>query len=92
MGLNMTKLEVQDSTDYSNISQEKMRKELLISFLPFQGIEERHYQPAKWVSTKVQSMKYKEATSTGFWRLFKFIGGENEKGVDRIFMFLFSFS
>ena len=33
------------------------------------------------MSTKVQSMVYKEATSTGFWRLFKYIGGENEKGI-----------
>ena len=31
-------------------------------------------------------MVYKEATSTGFWRLFKFIGGENEQGADLIFV------
>lgn len=43
------------------------------------GIEERHYEAAKWVSTKTMGMNREEAVSTGFNRLFKYITGTNEK-------------
>ncbi|XP_046347443.1 heme-binding protein 2-like isoform X2 [Haliotis rufescens] len=43
-----------------------------------EGFEERHYEACKWVSTKVMAMTYKDGVSAGFWRLFKYISGENE--------------
>lgn len=44
------------------------------------GYEERRYAAAKWVSTKVSGIELDAARTTGFWRLFKYIDGENEKG------------
>ncbi|KAK7101865.1 heme-binding protein 2-like [Littorina saxatilis] len=41
--------------------------------------EERRYKPAKWVSTTVKKISAKEATTEGFYRLFAFISGENDK-------------
>ncbi|XP_052680653.1 heme-binding protein 2-like isoform X2 [Crassostrea angulata] len=41
--------------------------------------ELRRYSPAKWVSYTVKSMKKKEAQTEGFWKLFNYIQGENEK-------------
>lgn len=43
------------------------------------GVEERQYQAAKWVSTNVVGMSRDEATNIGFQRLFKYITGSNEK-------------
>ncbi|KAK6177131.1 hypothetical protein SNE40_015297 [Patella caerulea] len=43
-----------------------------------QTYEERHYPESKWVSTKVVGMVHKDARSTGFRRLFKYIQGANE--------------
>ncbi|KAL3853409.1 hypothetical protein ACJMK2_016949 [Sinanodonta woodiana] len=43
-------------------------------------VEERNYESAMWVSTTVQGMDYEKAVTTGFWRLFKYIGGENDQG------------
>ncbi|XP_040285147.1 heme-binding protein 2 [Bufo bufo] len=44
--------------------------------------EIRQYEPAKWVNTKVTSMKdWDSAISTGFMRLFNYIQGNNEKKV-----------
>ena len=47
----------------------------------FQDIEERAYKPAKWVSTTVKEMEHEKARSAGFRKLFKYITGENEKGM-----------
>ncbi|KAM4694972.1 heme-binding protein 2 [Discoglossus pictus] len=42
--------------------------------------EIRQYEPAKWVSTAVPSMRdWDSAISTGFMRLFNYIQGNNEK-------------
>ncbi|XP_066294055.1 heme-binding protein 2-like [Branchiostoma lanceolatum] len=43
--------------------------------------EVRRYSDTKWVSTKVSSMNYGIASMRGFWKLFAYIGGENEAGV-----------
>ncbi|XP_072265060.1 heme-binding protein 2 [Pyxicephalus adspersus] len=44
--------------------------------------ELRQYEPAKWVSTEVSSVKeWDNAVSTGFMRLFSYIQGNNEKKV-----------
>ncbi|CAH1786584.1 unnamed protein product [Owenia fusiformis] len=40
--------------------------------------EERHYPESKWASTTIKAMKYEDATREGFWRLFKYIQGNNE--------------
>ncbi|XP_024595188.1 heme-binding protein 2 [Neophocaena asiaeorientalis asiaeorientalis] len=41
--------------------------------------EIRHYGPAKWVSTSVESMDWDSAMQTGFTRLNGYIQGKNEK-------------
>nr|KAF6505437.1 heme binding protein 2 [Rousettus aegyptiacus] len=41
--------------------------------------EIRHYGPAKWVSTSVESMDWDSAIQTGFTRLNSYIEGKNEK-------------
>nr|XP_013003471.1 heme-binding protein 2 [Cavia porcellus] len=43
--------------------------------------EIRHYGPAKWVSTRVESMDWDSAVQTGFSKLNSYIQGKNEKGV-----------
>lgn len=45
------------------------------------GIELRSYPAAKWVSTSVDSKNYDTSVATSFWRLFKYISGNNEEGV-----------
>lgn len=45
------------------------------------GLELRHYDSAKWVSTSVESKSYDSSVATGFWRLFKYISGNNKEGV-----------
>ncbi|XP_078606365.1 uncharacterized protein LOC144879029 isoform X2 [Branchiostoma floridae x Branchiostoma japonicum] len=42
--------------------------------------EARRYESTKWVSTKVSSMSYSIASSTGFGRLFSYISGANTPG------------
>lgn len=42
------------------------------------GIEERKYAAAKWVSTSVQGMDHEKARSEGFQKLFKYITGNNK--------------
>ncbi|XP_005659235.2 heme-binding protein 2 isoform X1 [Sus scrofa] len=42
--------------------------------------EIRHYGPAKWVSTSVESTDWDSAIQTGFTRLNSYIQGKNEKG------------
>lgn len=42
-------------------------------------VQQRTYEPAKWVSTVVKGVKYDKAVATGFWRLFKYISGNNEQ-------------
>ncbi|MGH0142877.1 UNVERIFIED_CONTAM: hypothetical protein FKN15_026732 [Acipenser sinensis] len=42
--------------------------------------EERHYEAAKWVSTVVTANEENEAAKKGFWKLFNYIQGKNEKG------------
>lgn len=37
----------------------------------------REYKAAKWVSTKVQSVDFRIATTKGFWRLMNYISGNN---------------
>eukprot|EP00775_Hariotina_reticulata_P004837 gene4837-5084_t len=41
------------------------------------GVELRHYDAGKWASTVVSGVKYDKAVATGFWRLFKYISGDN---------------
>lgn len=41
--------------------------------------EIRHYGPAKWVSTCIESMDWDSAIQTGFARLNSYIEGKNEK-------------
>ncbi|XP_068087776.1 heme-binding protein 2 [Hyperolius riggenbachi] len=49
---------------------------------PSSDYELRQYEPTKWVSTEVASMKdWDSALSTGFMRLFNYIQGNNEKKV-----------
>jgi hypothetical protein len=43
------------------------------------NIEYRSYQAGKWASTVVTGVKYEKAVATGFWRLFKYISGNNEQ-------------
>ncbi|EHB00640.1 Heme-binding protein 2, partial [Heterocephalus glaber] len=43
--------------------------------------EIRHYGPAKWVSTCVESMDWDSAVQTGFTKLNSYIQGKNEKGM-----------
>lgn len=44
----------------------------------FDDVELREYAPTKWASTVVKETSYDKAVRTGFWRLFKYISGENE--------------
>ncbi|GBF95219.1 hypothetical protein Rsub_07934 [Raphidocelis subcapitata] len=44
------------------------------------GIELRRYPAAKWASTKIEGSSYDKAVATGFWRLFKYISGNNADG------------
>lgn len=41
--------------------------------------ETRVYEPTKWVSTEMETSDYGDAMSKGFWKLFGYIGGKNEK-------------
>ncbi|XP_068933367.1 heme-binding protein 2 isoform X2 [Petaurus breviceps papuanus] len=43
--------------------------------------EIREYEPAKWVSTSVESMDWDAAVQTGFTKLHNYIQGKNEKEV-----------
>ncbi|XP_062585678.1 heme-binding protein 2-like isoform X2 [Saccostrea cucullata] len=43
------------------------------------GYELRRYSPAKWVSYTTKHMKQEKARTEGFWKLFNYIQGENEK-------------
>lgn len=45
------------------------------------NVEIRRYQSAQWVSTNVTGMSFDTAQYTGFNRLFKYIGGANEKNM-----------
>jgi hypothetical protein len=38
-----------------------------------------HPRAGKWASTVVTGVKYDKAVATGFWRLFKYISGNNEQ-------------
>ncbi|KAI8463957.1 MAG: SOUL-domain-containing protein [Monoraphidium minutum] len=42
------------------------------------GIEHRQYPVAKWVTTVVEGKSYDSAVAAGFWRLFKYISGNNK--------------
>lgn len=42
--------------------------------------ELRQYETAKWVSTVIKGETQKEAMRQGFWKLFHYIQGKNEKG------------
>ena len=42
--------------------------------------EERDYEEGKWVVTTVTGKNYKDASSEGFLRLFKYIAGTNQEG------------
>ncbi|XP_077997995.1 heme-binding protein 2-like [Glandiceps talaboti] len=42
--------------------------------------ELREYSAAKWTSTTVEGASYDKAGTTSFWRLFKYIQGNNETG------------
>lgn len=44
-----------------------------------ESYEVRHYGPAKWVSTSVESMDWDSAVQTGFTRLHSYVQGKNEK-------------
>uniref|UniRef100_A0A8C3TI62 Uncharacterized protein n=1 Tax=Catharus ustulatus TaxID=91951 RepID=A0A8C3TI62_CATUS len=43
--------------------------------------ELRQYETAKWVSTVIRGETQKEAMRQGFWKLFHYIQGKNEKEV-----------
>lgn len=84
---NMRKLGAQASRGCSSISQERTSQVCFMGnahycaiFFFLQNYELRRYSPAKWVSYTVKSMKKKEAQTEGFWKLFNYIQGENEKG------------
>lgn len=53
-----------------------------MTFATFQAkdYELRQYETAKWVSTVIRGETQKEATRQGFWKLFHYIRGKNEKG------------
>ena len=56
---------------------------LLIITIPLfvcQIYEERAYVATKWVVTQVTGKPYKESSSEGFMRLFKYIAGTNKEG------------
>ncbi|VDI73994.1 Hypothetical predicted protein [Mytilus galloprovincialis] len=57
---------------------EKPKYEKTSSSSSDDDVEERHYEAAKWVSTKTMGMNREEAVSAGFQRLFKYITGTNE--------------
>jgi len=42
--------------------------------------ELRQYETAKWVSTIIKAENQKEAMNQGFYKLFHYIQGKNEKG------------
>eukprot|EP00879_Flechtneria_rotunda_P000469 GHRR01000570.1.p1 GENE.GHRR01000570.1~~GHRR01000570.1.p1 ORF type:complete len:236 (+),score=52.48 GHRR01000570.1:86-793(+) len=42
-------------------------------------VELRRYEAGKWASTVVAGAKYDKAVAKGFWRLFKYISGNNEE-------------
>ena len=44
-----------------------------------QEVETRTYPATAWVSTKVKAMRHKEGATEGFWKLFNYIQGKNEK-------------
>lgn len=44
-----------------------------------ESYETRHYGPAKWVSTSVESMDWDSAIQTGFTRLTSYVQGKNEQ-------------
>lgn len=44
------------------------------------GIELRAYPAAAWVSTRVEGKSYDGAVAAGFWKLFKYISGNNQWG------------
>lgn len=84
---NMRKLGAQASRGCSSISRERTSQVCFMGnahycaiFFFLQNYELRRYSPAKWVSYTVKSMKKKEAQTEGFWKLFNYIQGENEKG------------
>uniref|UniRef100_A0A8D0EP59 Heme-binding protein 2 n=1 Tax=Strix occidentalis caurina TaxID=311401 RepID=A0A8D0EP59_STROC len=41
--------------------------------------ELRQYETAKWVSTVIRGETQKEAMRQGFWKLFRYIQGKNDK-------------
>lgn len=53
-----------------------------VTFATFQAkdYELRQYETAKWVSTVIRGESQKEAMRQGFWKLFHYIQGKNEKG------------
>lgn len=53
-----------------------------VAFGTFQAkdYELRQYETAKWVSTVIRGETQKEAMRQGFWKLFHYIQGKNEKG------------
>uniref|UniRef100_A0A8B9C8X2 HEBP2 protein n=1 Tax=Anser brachyrhynchus TaxID=132585 RepID=A0A8B9C8X2_9AVES len=52
-----------------------------VTFATFQAkdYELRQYETAKWVSTVIRGETQKEALRQGFWKLFHYIQGKNEK-------------
>lgn len=55
---------------------------VIVTFTTFQAkdYELRQYETAKWVSTVIRGETQKEAMRQGFWKLFHYIQGKNEKG------------
>lgn len=53
-----------------------------VTFATFQAkdYELRQYETAKWVSTVIRGETQKEAMRQGFWKLFRYIQGKNERG------------
>lgn len=48
-------------------------------FFPSQQFEERLYPARKWVSITIEAPERDEAVSKGFYPLFKYISGQNDR-------------
>ena len=54
---------------------------LLISWIKDGSYDVRRYAAAKWVSTMVRDCFEKEAKEAAFYRLYEYVNGNNDKGI-----------
>ncbi|XP_050163361.1 heme-binding protein 2-like isoform X1 [Myiozetetes cayanensis] len=59
----------------------ELHRDNVLTFAPLQAkdYELRQYETAKWVSTVIRGESQKEAMRQGFWKLFHYIQGKNER-------------